>query len=1277
MLHLHPSNRTERLADALLERLAAPRPGRSLFDADRVLVPSAGLRRWLSLRIADRFGVCAQVEFGFLAQWLWQQIGDRVPGIAAESPFARERLSWRVFEAFGDASFTSAHPRLHRYLAEADAVMRFELAQRVASTIEQTITYRPDWLDAWQHSRFVMPRIDGRPDADEAWQAALWRRIRAVDGGENDPGRGDSAGPAADRRHPAEAFVQVLDATRGAGLPRELHVFALPAVAPLHASLLLQMARWCDVHVYLLNPCREFWTEIVDRKRLARLEARGERDVHEEGHRLLASWGRQTQALVDTWQQVPDQDAGSPAQIPLHGWPAAEVIEHPRFEAAPGPHLLAHLQNTILELQAIEPGSLAGHGPSDDASIEIQSAHSLTRELEALHERLLAAFAADATLKPGDVLVVTPNLEEAAPLIDAVFGTVPPALALPYAITGLGRSRENHIARLLLDLMSLLRSRALSTETMAWVALPPVARRFRLDAAALTQAHTWLADAGWRWGWDAAHRSSFGLPADSHQSLADAMDRLLLGHALPAAVAVDALARGMSPPGQAERLPVDGAEGLSAATLGSLHRVFEHLQTLQRDWARPATAMDWLRRCTAALDTLIQADASELDDARELRERLASLCTAIEAAAPGAALPLAVLQAALTQTLDDTVHGGVPTGAITFSSMSSLRGVPFRIVCAVGLDDGAFPGRDATPEFDLLSRAPRRGDRQRRDDDRNLFLDLMLAARDRLILSWTGRHVRDNSLLPPSTVIAELLDLLLPAVVPAGADAAALAAARRWLVVEHPLQGLSLAVFTADPDADPRWRSHRADGADALRQSLAGTVHDADADADTDGHVEVDVETAWLADLDSHGDGGVEGNGYGDRDGNGDPTASPPGETTGSTPDRSAESPLSEDTGADGGAADEGSDEVAAAESRSPFFLRRLPALELPETLALDDLIRFWRHPDRSLLRERLRIDLSVEDEVLIDEEAFVPDRDLERDTDQQWLPWLLGRAGDANTQADTLRRLVQAGPNWPHGPVGAASLARQIDTLARFAQQVRSLRGPPTEVRVPVAVAVAIALPPTAGRDRAQGRPPLRLTHTFGLDGELSRMPHGSALVRWRAGPLSGGDVMALWLQHLTACAAAEAGWAEAPGDAITIEAREAREALQALDASWHIATDRTLTFGPVPGAAALLQPWLVGWLEGQRRPLPFWPRAAWARACRLDSADAGGAVRPGRIETARAMFRGSPGGWSDQHDRWQRLAFRDQPEPLGAEFEHWAERLFGPVRDHLQQLVGGSGDV
>ncbi len=757
MLRITFANRFETLRDALLDALTEAPP--SPFLAEQIIVPSSALRRDLTLAIAARYGICANVEFSFLAQWMWRQIARLVPTVSAQSPFAAPVLAWRIFDLLNDAAFSADFPRLSGYLAQSDAVARFDFAGRVAALFEQYMTYRPEWLAAWAAGRQVeLAAADAASRADQVWQAALWRAIGAQLDMQTE--------------HPASVFLHALehlggDAARRAGLPESVQVFCLPTIPPLYLDLLRQLGRWTDLRLYVLNPCREYWFEIVDRKRLSYLAAKGEAAYHETGNRLLAAWGKQTQAHIDLLLEAASVDT---------------LVDDAGFSAATADTLLARLQNAILDLTELEPdGSVAD---AADRSIEIHVCHSLTRELEVLQDQLLALFAGPNPPRPGDILVVTPDLEAAAPLVEAVFGNAPRDRFIPYSLSGRAGATVNAAARALLDLLAVAGSRWTAGGVLDLLRQPIIARRFGIGVEAQDAIQGWMRAAGIRWGVDARHRARHGLPAVERFSFDDGLRRLFLGYALPGSID--------SP--WHDLLPAGDVEGSAALLLGQFARFIGELNRLRTASEQAMSPAVWVAALFELLDTFLAPDDSEIDELGAVRDSIRQLSDNMQQGGIGAPIPLDVVCAALLALLEDPARGGVATGAVTFTSIGSLRNLPFRIVCGIGLNDGVFPGTQRPLEFDLIALAPKRGDRQRRVDERNLFLDLILAARDRLYLSYTGHGIRDNAPMPASILVSELLETLLPA---GGAEAR--------LVLEHPLQPFSPRYFAAD--ADPRLRS--------------------------------------------------------------------------------------------------------------------------------------------------------------------------------------------------------------------------------------------------------------------------------------------------------------------------------------------------------------------------------------------------------------------------------------------------------------------------------------
>jgi exodeoxyribonuclease V gamma subunit len=773
MLHLYFSNRFETLTRLLIGRLDADAPG--VFSAAHVIVPSRAVERSLTLAIADSDGICANVGFDYLARWLWRQISRFVRGVGETSPFEPEILAWRIYRALADQQFVTGHERLLAYLRGADDLMRYELACQLAALFRDYSTYREDWLEAWAGDRHIDPVpadavTTGAAHArsDERWQAALYRRIISE--------------LKVDARHPGLAFIQKLraegvEAAIEAGLPGSVHLFALPTMPPQHMRLVQLLGTLIEVHLYVQNPCQQYWFEVVDQRRLQSLAAQGADQYYEVGNPLLASWGRQTQSHVGL----------------LANLEGAAVSDDDLYEPHEGATVLAQVQNSILELGKLDKESVSIE--PGDRSLEVHDCHSLTRELEVLQDYLLDLFVTDPSLRPSDILVVTPDLEAAAPLIEAVFGTVPKEREIPYQLTGRSRSTVNTPARTLLALLSLAASRCEATAVFDLLQQPIVARRFGLDEAALQLIRGWIGVSGIRWALDAQHRAGFDIPGHGRHTLSDGLERLFLGYALPDGI-------GAALFGQI--LPAGNPSGSNALALGAFWQFADALQKFRAAVAAPQPIEAWARCLSGALEDFMNATAPELDDLNDLQITIDRLTDTLRQAGMEDRVPLAVMNAALEAQLDEEIRGGVPTGRVTFTSMAALRSLPFEVVCVIGLNDGAFPSSVRAPEYDLMALDPRRGDRQRALDERNVFLDLVLAARRRLYLSYCGRSVRDNSLIPPSVLVSELL-----AAVPV----------RPY---KHPLQAFAEACFSG---ASVRpLRSYNREMGEALQESMAAAA---------------------------------------------------------------------------------------------------------------------------------------------------------------------------------------------------------------------------------------------------------------------------------------------------------------------------------------------------------------------------------------------------------------------------------------------------------------------
>jgi exodeoxyribonuclease V gamma subunit len=764
MLSLRFSNRYERLADQLVTELVAQRS--SPFDAPLVIVPSLALQQDITRRVADRIGVAAHLRFSLPGSWLWSLLPVLVPTRAKRPPFERDELGWRCFKCLSDPKLVAAEPVLDRYLEGADELQRLELANSAAHLMRSYANWRPEWLSAWQDGASV-PSLADSPH--ERWQARLWRAVS------EDLGIG--------KVHPMALFrkaLQLLPAGDTAlhDLPSRVHLFCIDELPPLALGMVEALGRHIEVEWYALNPCEAFWFDTVSPRRLARMQQLGRAEHAEVGHALLATMAPRSSVNLARLLEL------DPAFTTQH----FETVE---------PHqatVLSALQASILHL--IEPPPGAWRDLVGAACIEVHACHSLTRELEVLHDRLLSQFTESSELRPGDVLVLVPDIEEAAPLVDAVFGTRRESGNLPYRITGRSVLEDDAGLRCLLLALAENGADWRIGKALELLAEPIVQARFGLDEDDLRQLHRWLDESGSRRGLDRLDEAS--ATEGAHPSLLSGLERLVLGFALP---------DGSTAP-LGSIAPISAAEGSDVDIFAAWSSFLEVLQQLAALSGRAFRAAQWQTQLIAIAGKLVSNVGRFTADWLLLQSTLAETCDKLASILGDQPLGLPILRHALNGALEGRAAAATPGGSITFAGFDALHPLPYKIVAALGLNDGAVPPRSRAIEHDLLRVAPREGDPSTTDSARERFLGLILSARDQLHLSYTGRSIKDNSALLPSPLITELLDWITPRLAAEPFGPTELAAARNAVFVEQPLQPFSATLF--DPEADARRRSHEA-----------------------------------------------------------------------------------------------------------------------------------------------------------------------------------------------------------------------------------------------------------------------------------------------------------------------------------------------------------------------------------------------------------------------------------------------------------------------------------
>lgn len=751
MLFLHASNHLENLSQQFAELVSQPL--KNTLEAEQIIVQNAGIGRWLSMQMSQQLGISANYKFLFPAEYMWEILRKVIDDVPTQDPSKPDVLRWRLVSEFMQQA--EDYPELDHYLKNDMAA--WDLANALSPVLDQYLFYRPEWILDWEAGNF---------DAND-WQARLWQRIIMDEQHE--------------KRHIPhwldlqENFINAFDdkyANQPQGdFPQRVSFFSVPALSPGYINLLAKLSTKVDVHLFIINPCSEYWGDIESLKRQSKRPVE-EQSYYDIGNGLLASLGKQGRDYIDQLHSL------SVAYEETENW------------LEPEPDSVLHcLQSDVLTLQETATDL------DEKTSIQIHACHTAMREVEVLHDQILAAIEASDDLKPADIVVMSSAIDLYAPYIEAIFSTA--EHTLPFSIADRSSVSALPEVEVFLKILDLPEQRFNVEAVFELLEYASIRAHFKLDEKQVLQCRHWAQSTNIRWGVSDKMRAASGLPNTAEHSWKYGLDRMLLGYMMPSEQLFD----------DANLLPFNEIEGSDVQVLSSFKRFTDTVFKLWQWSSQTLNAEEW----ESKLQSLTQAVFPEDADYHPILHALDSVKTQQTLAEFNHNISFSIIKKALRSLLESCGEERFMSRGITFCALVPMRSVPFKMVALLGMNDGCFPRQDQRHSFDKMATDTKKGDRSRRDEDRYLFLESILAARQRLYISYIGQSVQDNTRLPPSVVVSELLDYLSKMT---GTEQ------QRWITY-HPLQAFS-----------PRYYDDNEAVFTYVKEYL--TLHNRDKKADTD-----------------------------------------------------------------------------------------------------------------------------------------------------------------------------------------------------------------------------------------------------------------------------------------------------------------------------------------------------------------------------------------------------------------------------------------------------------
>lgn len=763
-------------------------PQESPFDKEYFLVQNFGMARWMQIKLAKQLGILTQAEFLLPAKMLMNLLETIFSEEErAQRPIERlskDQLFWPlvkiiddmvstdqtntpdadVNDAINDDLFAPIKQYLQKYEKDAQSKRTrnpllgiLHLSEELASIFDKYIVYRSSWINAWTQGELAPSYFDNvLPIELEAWQMALFRKLYEALG---HPLHFGMLPPLIDQKLQDPHIQQKL--------PKRLFIIGLNSLPPLFLDLIAQFSKAMDIHLFFNNPSQYYWGDLIKGTSIPHFDLTNffaqqrsninpvspyipEELVHQldeywqnsYGNPLLASLGKVGRDHLHLLQKFD-------GELDLH---ITEAFSEPEVSS-----LLTKIQAEVYHLKPTNESEKYPL-PADDHSIQVHVTYSPMREVEALYNRILHELMEKPDLEPQDIVVMTPDIEAYAPFIHAIFGSAPHDRYLPYSISDVSIKESETIFTTLLQLLSLPESTFKASDLLMLIQMPEIMEKFHFEEQDLALIHFWIHDANIKQALDGQQLTE-ELQVDYNEQFdwdintwRWGLERMLLGYGSETE-SITLLNQN-----DHTLAPYAHVEGKNAEILGNLCHFIDELNEARILLTQERVVTQWRLILPLIWQKFFTETTINNDKLHFTQKIWQNLLNGADTVSFEKELPLKALIPMLeNKLLEEKPEQNFIQGKITFCSFIPMRTIPFKMIAMIGMNQSDFPKSSVHHGFDLMQYQRMRGDRNRNTDDRYLFLEAILSAKETLYLSYIGKSIRDNSDTFPSLLIDELL----------------------------------------------------------------------------------------------------------------------------------------------------------------------------------------------------------------------------------------------------------------------------------------------------------------------------------------------------------------------------------------------------------------------------------------------------------------------------------------------------------------------------------------
>ncbi|WP_040356498.1 exodeoxyribonuclease V subunit gamma [Candidatus Photodesmus anomalopis] len=760
MFTVYHSNKIDTLK-ILLVHLIKNNPLCNPFDKDQILVQSTGMSKWLKIKLAQEMGIIANIKFSSFNAFIWETFTQTLSNVPKYTLFDRNIITWKLMNILPSTLDDPTFGVLLNYFKKGENDHNlYQLSRKIANIFVDYILYRPEWIINWENNTGVK-----ECDGEYFWQSILWKKLcqYTFKQGKSNYNHANLCNKLMKKLTSSEIDIK--------NIPSRLFIFGINSLPTHYMNILEALGKYIDIHFMFHNPCKHYWGDICDRNHLTKID-QNQKEIKISDSKFSNAKDTVLQFQEKINQEI-NQDSlhiknsignsllasiGKLGRDSLYILSKLESEVYDFFINIKRDTLLHNLQADILNLEERQNNynlNSSAHKQVvdlDDQSLSIHICHTPMRELEILHDELLRMFNANSDLTPNDIIVMMPNVDTYRSFIHAAFNSVSDKHYISYSISDYSSFQEHPILSLFMRLLVLPNMRCSASELFEFLEMPAVMAKFQFSEKEIDIIKKWIQESGIRWGLDSSIADEFNLPVSDQNTWKSGISRMFLGYAMSEQ-------SGLFKSKDTMFFPYNEVQGMKAEIAGKISYFIEKISFYRLLLKQSQSIDSWVKILFNLLGDFFSVDLEGEMILQSIRDCIYQLKKDLNDAGYQKNVESIVIVKYLeSELLIKCNSEHFLSGGVNFCNLIPMRSIPFKVVCLLGMNDGAYPRSSLPDSFNLMSGKIQLGDRTTRDDDRYLFLESILSAKHALYISYIGRSIRDNSEIFPSVLVSELVD---------------------------------------------------------------------------------------------------------------------------------------------------------------------------------------------------------------------------------------------------------------------------------------------------------------------------------------------------------------------------------------------------------------------------------------------------------------------------------------------------------------------------------------